>query len=108
MGRHLSATLFPLGKVETTQSALVAFERNYARFALSQRDRLVARHQSGDWGYVSVPNLVERNEYAVSHDLPVLSAYRLTDGQPIWIVTTGNRSCTRVLLPDEYPEVDGN
>jgi hypothetical protein len=34
--------------------------------------------------------------------LRVFSAYLLTDGVKVWVITEGDRSCTALVLPDEY------
>jgi hypothetical protein len=34
--------------------------------------------------------------------LRLLSAYQLADGQKLWIITEADRSCTTLLLPEEY------
>ena len=59
------------------------------------------RHQSGDWGDLTADDRYE-NEYALAHDLRILSAYKLTDGTRIWIITEADRSSTCILLPNEY------
>ena len=58
------------------------------------------RHLSGDWGDVSGPDVYE-NEYALGHDLRLLSSYKLKSGQRIWIITEADRSSTCILLPEE-------
>jgi len=44
-------------------------------------------------------NDAQENEYALSQDLRILSAYTLKDGTRLWIVTEGDRSATTILLP---------
>lgn len=87
---------FPLGQTVATPGALEALERNreVARTFLG-------RHQSGDWGDLDTTDCSE-NERAVIEDTRILSAYRLSDGTRIWVITEADRSSTCILLPDEY------
>ena len=79
-----------------TPGALAAFEAS----GDSLFDYL-QRHQSGDWGDLTADDRYE-NEYALAHDLRILSAYKLTNGTRIWIITEADRSSTCILLPNEY------
>jgi hypothetical protein len=87
----------PLGKVFGTFGAVVAF----AGALDDDMNFFLSRHANGDWGEV---NDLDRqaNEYAVDHGLRVQSAYTLSSGEKIWIVTQGDRSVTTILLPGEY------
>ena len=59
------------------------------------------RHMCGDWG-----NLCEldrrENELGLKEGYRLLSAYRAENGVKFWIITEWDRSCTTVLLPEEY------
>jgi hypothetical protein len=88
--------LFTLGQVVATPGALAALEAS----GESLFD-YVQRHLTGDWGDVSAPDVYE-NEYALAHDLRLLSSYKLKSGQRIWIITEADRSSTCILLPEEY------
>jgi len=69
------------------------------------------RHASGDWGSVDVADK-RLNDEAVAHEETantehdlrgrVLSAYILSNGEKIWIITDADRSSTCVLLPSDY------
>jgi hypothetical protein len=59
------------------------------------------RHASGDWGEVDEHDR-QANEYAVEHGLRVLSAYTLSSGEKIWVITEADCSSTTILLPEEY------
>ena len=64
---------FPLGQVVATPGVIAA--------AAASGDSLftyLARHQSGDWGDLDADDRYE-NEYALVHDLRILSAYRLSE-----------------------------
>ncbi len=56
---------------------------------------------SGDWGELDHNDCLE-NEASVMHGWRILSAYTLSSGVKIWIITAGDRSATTLLLPSEY------
>lgn len=87
---------FAPGRVVATPGALAALEASGESLL-----NYLQRHLSGDWGDVSERDAYE-NEYALAHDLRLLSCYKLKSGQRIWIVTEADRSSTCVLLPEEY------
>jgi hypothetical protein len=87
---------FNPGQLVATPGALAALEAS----GESLFDYL-QRHLSGDWGDVSDPDIYE-NEYALEHDLRMLSSYRLKSGTRIWIITEADRSSTCILLPEDY------
>jgi hypothetical protein len=62
---------------------------------------VLARHANGDWGELDEHDR-RANEYALKHGLRVLSAYTLSSGEKIWIITEADRSTTTILLPEEY------
>ncbi|HKU26218.1 MAG TPA: hypothetical protein VJQ54_12165 [Candidatus Sulfotelmatobacter sp.] len=41
------------------------------------------------------------SELALREGLRLLNAYRLA-GQKVWVITGAHRSCTTLLLPEEY------
>jgi hypothetical protein len=89
-------TLFNLGQLVATPGALAEME--------ASGDSLVSylnRHVAGDWGELDKQDQRE-NELALTHDLRILSAYTLSSGVRIWIITEADRSSTCVLLPEEY------
>jgi len=43
----------------------------------------------------------EENELSLREGFRLLSAYR-HDGVKFWLITEADRSCTTVLLPEEY------
>jgi hypothetical protein len=88
--------LFRLGRVVATPGASEAIEA-----AEETAEQLLARHQYGDWGQVPPEDAAE-NELSVKQDLRILSAYTLSTGIKIWIITEADRSATTFLLPDEY------
>jgi hypothetical protein len=59
------------------------------------------RHQHGDWGNLGDEDKQE-NEFSVDKHLRIFSAYHLSDGTKLWIITEADRSVTTLLLPSEY------
>ncbi len=89
-------TLFNLGQLVATPGALAAIEES--------GDSLVTylnRHVTGDWGELDAHDQKE-NDLGISHNLRILSAYTLSSGVKIWIITEADRSSTTALLPEEY------
>jgi hypothetical protein len=87
----------PLGRVVGTMGALAAF----AGALDEDMNTFLTRHANGDWGEVNEHDR-RANEYALEQDLRVLSAYTLSSGERIWIITEADRSSTTILLPEEY------
>jgi hypothetical protein len=87
---------FPLGQIVATPGALAAMERNQV-----QPFTFITRHQAGEWGDLDSADIAE-NEYSLKHELRLFSAYTLSDGTRIWIITEADRSSTCILLPEEY------
>jgi hypothetical protein len=92
---HVPQKLLP-GTIVATPGALSAL-----RQAGEEAATYLARHLSGDWGDVPPEDAAE-NEISVTQGFRALSAYRLSDGTRIWVITEADRSSTCVLLPDEY------
>lgn len=91
-----SKPLFPLGRLVATPGAIDAF----AATGQSPAEFLV-RHQAGDYGCVDGDDK-KANDDAVRCGERVFSAYLLTDGVKVWVITEADRSSTAILLPDEY------
>jgi hypothetical protein len=87
---------FPLGRVLATPGALREFEE-----AGTSPASLLARHAAGDWGDLSPEDRAE-NELSLREGFRLLSAYTLSTGVRIWIITECDRSATTFLLPAEY------
>jgi len=90
------AILFPLGQLAITPGALTAI-RDTGRFAIDY----IARHFRGDWGDVC-PDDWEANDTALVDGTRLLSAYELSSGVVIWVITEADRSSTCILLPVEH------
>jgi hypothetical protein len=62
---------------------------------------LLKRHLTGDWGEVDEHDRRE-NERSLAEGCRLLSAYTLSTGAKLWIITEADRSSTTLLLPSEY------
>jgi len=92
----VSGARFDPGRVVATPGVLEAFKA-------SGDDPLtyLVRHVAGDWGDLDACDQ-EENELSLQHGWRLLSAYTLTTGVKIWIITEVDRSLTTFLLPSEY------
>ncbi len=88
--------LFALGQIVGTPRALFAL-----RGADQHPARFLHRHVTGDWGDLDDEDKKE-NAYSVEKGLRILSAYELSTGVSIWVITEADRSVTTILLPEEY------
>jgi hypothetical protein len=87
---------FELGQVAATPGALRALEEAGERPAT-----FVDRHNRGDWGELDDFDRLE-NEISLAEGTRLLSAYSLSTGAKLWIITEADRSVTTLLLPSEY------
>jgi len=88
--------LFPLGQIVATSGALTALER-----ASQTATELLRPHLAGDWGSLDAHDIAE-NEYSLAHGFRLLSSYRTTAGERVWVITEADRSITSLILPEEY------
>ena len=91
----MSGAEFSPGRVVATPGALAGIEA-------SGDDPLafLFRHVSGDWGELD-ENDVRENELSLREGFRLLSAYTLSTGMKIWVITEADRCVTTLLLPDE-------
>lgn len=94
--RIQAAQRFRLGRVLATPGALRALDA-----AGDVPFTYLARHRRGDWGDVC-PEDAAANDAALRDGARVLSAYTLSTGERIWLITEWDRSATTILLPSEY------
>lgn len=87
---------FSLGHIVATPGALDAL-----LMAGITPASFLRRHVIGDWGELDAEDRSE-NERSLAHGFRLLSAYTLTTGVRIWIITEADRSSTCILLPEEY------
>jgi hypothetical protein len=93
---ELRRPLFQPGRIVVTPGAFAALAVAHADPALA-----LWRHLTGDWGTLEDEDW-KANNYALTHAGRLLSAYRLSTGVTLWIVTEADRARTTLLLPDEY------
>jgi hypothetical protein len=61
----------------------------------------LARHARGDWGELC-PADMRANDRALREGDRLLSAYKTSTGERLWVITEADRSATTILLPSEY------
>ena len=88
--------LFALGQVVATPGALAALEA-----AGQSPQELLLRHVSGDFGDMADEDL-QANWRALEEGTRIFSAYDLSDGTRLWLITEADRSVTTFLKPEEY------
>ena len=93
--------LFKPGSVVATPGCLEALAK-----ASQSVWVFLSRHLIGDWGDLEVEDKL-LNDEAVKDGSRILSAYVLTTGEKIWLITeaeddNGLRVATTALLPEEY------
>jgi len=98
----LNTPKFKLGKTVATPGALDALSKSN-----QSPQSFLERHIMGDWGNVCKEDAALNNE-AVAYEgnmdkqQRVLSSYKTSKGDIIWIITEWDRSVTTILLPSEY------
>lgn len=92
----LKQGLFSPGQTVMTPGAITALLK-----AQQQPGEFLQRHLAGDWGELCEEDKAE-NQFSLENDLRLLSAYRTSSEQKIWIITEADRSVTTILLPEEY------
>jgi hypothetical protein len=88
--------LFDLGQLVATPGALAVLEKS-GQNAME----FLSRHATGDWGDIPEEDKKE-NHFSLEKGFRLLSSYRTTAGDRVWVITEANRSHTTLLLPDEY------
>jgi hypothetical protein len=92
----MATAKLPLGQTLATPGALEALEQ-----AGQDPAELLVRHQGGDWGDLDAEDKQE-NELSLKQGFRLLSAYHLSTGVKVWVITESDRSATTILLPSEY------
>jgi hypothetical protein len=87
---------FSLGRTVATPGALAALVK-----AGQSPAEFLARHVRGDWGEVDAEDQ-KANDADIALGGRLLSAYKLSTGVKVWVITEADRSSTCVLLPEEY------
>jgi hypothetical protein len=89
--------LFPAGHIVATPGALALLEQ-----ANKTPLEFVSRHLRGDWGDDLCQDDKTENELSLKQGFRLLSSYKVTDTEKLWIITEADRSVTTLLLPSEY------
>ncbi len=85
--------LFDLGQLVAAPGALAALEKS----GQSPMDFL-SRHVTGE-----IPEEDRKeNRFSLEKGFRLLSSYRTTANDVMWVITESSRSHTTLLLPDEY------
>ena len=87
-------SIFPLGQIAITRSAIEVVSPTDAGFAL-------LRHCRGDWGNVSLEDW-HQNDSALKGEGLLLSIHESRSEEVFWIITNADRSGTTIMLPSEY------
>ena len=90
-----TTTHFELGRVVATPGALKAMEE-----AGENPVRLLRRHVHEDFGNLHEDD-VRANLLAIPCEMRILSAYVLSTGERVWVITEADRSSTTILTPEE-------
>lgn len=96
MERITNKPLFDLGRLVATAGALAALEKTGQNAV-----EFLARHVTGDWGELPVEERAE-NSLSLHQGFRLLSSYRTSAGDRLWVITEADRSSTTLLLPEEY------
>jgi len=91
-----SKALFPLGQIVATPGALELLRESGEPPAL-----FLDRHVHGDFGEVCEEDRL-LNDQAIMDGSRVLSAYRTSKNERLWVITEADRSSTCLLKPNEY------
>lgn len=89
-GAIISKPTFPLGTIIVT----VETERLLTEDEISA---YLARHSSGDWGDIGQDDK-QMNRDAIERGIRIISGYRLPEDLWLTILTSGDRSYTKVLI----------
>ena len=88
--------LFELGQTVATPGALDSLGQ-----AEEAPLTYLLRHVTGDWGDLPEED-IEENERSLEEGFRLFSAYHLSTGVKIYVITEWDRSVTTILLPSEY------
>jgi hypothetical protein len=88
--------LFDLGQLVATPGALAALEKSG-----QSPMEFLSRHVTGDWGEIPEEDRRE-NQFSLEKGFRLMSSYRTTANDVVWVITESSRSHTTLLLPREY------
>lgn len=85
---------FPLGRIRVTCKAM-------AMLTFADALNGLRSHANGEWGLLMQEDWWE-NELSLAHGHEVTSIHLASNGKRFWIVTTGDRSLTTIMLPSDH------
>ena len=88
-------------KVKFETGRLVATPAAMETVMWAEMVAALARHVCGDWGDLGDEDKA-RNDASLKSGDRLFSAYHTVGGEKFWIITEADRSCTTVLLPEDY------
>ncbi len=80
--------LFDLGQLVATPGALAALEKSG-----QSPMEFLSRHVTGDWGEIPEEDRRE-NQFSLEKGFRLMSSYRTTANDVVWIITESSRSHT--------------
>jgi hypothetical protein len=96
MRKTVRKPLFDLGQLVATPGALAALEKSG-----QSPMEFLSRHVTGDWGEIPEEDRKE-NQFSLEKGFRLMSSYRTTANDVVWVITESSRSHTTLLLPQEY------
>ena len=93
--------LFPLGRITMTTNLQGQIQEANPEGWEAELQDLIRRHVSGDWGCLDDEDKRE-NQISLERGSRIFSAYNASENIRVWVITEADRSCTTVLLPDDY------
>jgi len=93
---NLIVSRFPLGQMVMTKGVVDLVDKGRLDFL-----SLLRRHAQCDWGDLCDEDKAQ-NDFALLSERRLLSCYRMTPEQSVYIITEWDRSYTTILLPSEY------
>ena len=93
--------LFPLGRIMITTNLQGQLQETNPEGWEEELQGFIRRHTSGDWGDMDKEDK-QQNDLSVKRGFRMFSAYNTEAGFRVWVITEADRSCTTVLLPEDY------
>ena len=93
---------FRLGRIVITPGAIAALAKS------NQDPKIfISKHQSGNYGCLCEEDKKANDEAIANEGNPskqqrVMSSYKTSKGEVLWVITEHDRSVSTLLLPEEY------
>jgi len=91
-----NSLLFKMGQLLLTPGAMEALQ-----VSGESPWSFLSRHVTGDWGEIPEEDKKE-NQFSLDRGFRLMSSYRTTANDVVWVITESSRSHTTLLLPSEY------